>query len=99
MLPQWESLIKTAQENGLAIEINTSGLRKPVGEIYPSEKIVELISKYEVPIVFGSDAHRPEDVGRDFELAKALALKCGITSVGRFEKRKVVQQVPIEHRS
>jgi histidinol-phosphatase (PHP family) len=99
MLPLWESLINTVRENGLAIEINTSGLRKPVGEIYPAEKIVELISKYEVPIVFGSDAHRPEDVGRDFALAVKLALKHGITSIVRFEGRKITQQVPIEHRS
>ncbi len=96
MLPLWESLIKTVRENGLAIEINTSGLRKPVGEIYPSEEIVELISRYRVPIVFGSDAHRPEDVGRDFELAKALALKCGITSITQFENRKIAKLISLE---
>ncbi|HEX9973811.1 MAG TPA: histidinol-phosphatase HisJ [bacterium] len=97
MLPQWESLLKTVQQNGLAVEINTSGLRKPVGEIYPSEEIVELISTCRIPIVFGSDAHRPQDVGRDFDQAMELALKHGITSVGRFEKRKIVQQVPIQY--
>lgn len=96
MLPQWESLLKTVREKGLAIEINTSGLRKPVGEIYPAEEIVELISRYGIPIVFGSDAHRPKDVGRDLDQAIKLALKYGITSVARFEGRKLIQGIPIK---
>lgn len=96
MLPLWESLIKTVRENGLAIEINTSGLRKPVGEIYPAEEIVELISRYGIPIVFGSDAHRPEDVGRDLDQAMDLALQFGIETVNQFEKRKIIQVIPIE---
>jgi histidinol-phosphatase (PHP family) len=97
MLSLWESLIKTVREKGLAIEINTSGLRKPVGEIYPSEEIVELISRYGVPIVFGSDAHRPEDVGRDFNIASQLVLRSGINSFARFESRKIVKVNSIEY--
>lgn len=91
MLPQWESLIKTVRENGLTIEINTSGLRKPVKEIYPSEQIVALIKMYEIPIVFGSDAHRPEDVGKDFDQAKQLVLKYNINSITQFSGRKIIK--------
>ena len=50
MYPQWESLIKCFHENDLATEINTAGLRKPVREMYPSEDILKLIKKYEIPI-------------------------------------------------
>jgi histidinol-phosphatase (PHP family) len=88
--PLWESLMKCFKENGLATEINTAGLRKPVGEIYPAEEIIALIKKHDVPIVFGSDAHRPEDVGRDFDRARQLALKYGITSIAQFRGRKIV---------
>jgi len=91
MHSQWESLVKCFQENELATEINTAGLRKPVGEIYPSEEILELIKKYEIPIVFGSDAHRPQDVGRDFDQAMNLALKFDITSIARFSGRKRIE--------
>lgn len=95
IIPQWESLIKFFKETGLATEINTSGLRKPVGEIYPSEEILKLINKYEIPIVFGSDAHRPQDVGRDFDKAMRLALKHGIHSFAQFTGRKIVNTLSL----
>lgn len=95
MHPQWESLVKCLKENGVATEINTSGLRKLGGEIYPSDEIVKLIKKYEVPIVFGSDAHRPQDVGRDFDQAVQLALKHGIHSAAQFIGRKIVTTSPL----
>ena len=95
LLPQWESLMKCLKENGLATEINTRGLRKPVGEIYPSEKILALIKKYEIPIVFGSDAHAPEEVGRDFDKASELALKYGINTVAQFEQRQLINHISV----
>ena len=90
LLPQWESLMKCLKENGLATEINTRGLRKPVGEIYPAEEILALIKKYEIPLVFGSDSHSPDEVGRDFDQARELALKYGINRVAQFEKRQLI---------
>ncbi|MDZ7333706.1 MAG: histidinol-phosphatase HisJ family protein [candidate division KSB1 bacterium] len=92
---QWEELVQCFAQNGLAVEISTAGLYKPVGEIYPSEEIIALLKKYNVPIVISSDAHRPEHVGRDFDRAIRLALKYGIDSVCLFENRKLVQQIPI----
>jgi histidinol-phosphatase (PHP family) len=90
MLPRWETLMKCLKDNGLATEINTRGLRKPVAEIYPSEEILTLIKKYEIPLVFGSDAHAPEEVGRDFDQARELALKYDITSIAQFRGRKII---------
>jgi histidinol-phosphatase (PHP family) len=62
---------------GLAVEINTAGLRKPVREAYPSLEILRLLRAADVPITFGSDAHRPEEVGRDLVLAADLARAAG----------------------
>lgn len=93
--PKWESLIKCFHENGLATEINTSGLRKPMGEMYPSEEILKLIKKYHILNMFGSDAHRTQDVGRDFDRAVQIAVKHGINSVAQFETRKLIQNTPL----
>lgn len=65
---------------GIGIELNTRGLRKPVGEIYPSPLILSMAREREIPICFGSDAHRPEDVGFAFEEALKLAREVGYTS-------------------
>lgn len=93
---QWEQLIQSFGRLGLAVEISTAGLYKPVGEIYPSEEIIKLLKKYHVPIVISSDAHQPQNVGRRFDQAIKKALKFGITSVARFERRKLIQEIPLE---
>jgi histidinol-phosphatase (PHP family) len=88
-----KELNDTAQvfkEHKVALEINTSGLRKPVNEIYPSYEILRLCQKYGIPIVFGSDAHAPGDVGRDFDKAISLAKQAGYKEFVTFESRKKV---------
>ena len=65
---------------GVAVEINTAGLHKPVKEAYPSPDILRRLREAGVPITFGSDAHRPEEVGRDFAHAVDLARAAGYDS-------------------
>jgi histidinol-phosphatase (PHP family) len=73
---------------GVCVELNTAGLRKPVGEIYPSKEILVMCRESGVGITFGSDAHVPGEVGKDFELAKDLALSAGYEQSASFAKRK-----------
>jgi len=73
---------------GMAIEINTSGLDRPIGEIYPSMPLLKLCRKMSIPITFGSDAHLPGDVGRHFDKALAAATAAGYTHSLRFCKRQ-----------
>jgi histidinol-phosphatase (PHP family) len=40
-----------------------------------------------VPITFGSDAHKPEEVGMNFAEAISLARETGYTESCRFAKR------------
>lgn len=75
-------------EAGMGIELNTSGLRKPVGEIYPSPLIVALAREREIPICFGSDAHCSDDVGNGFALALDLAREAGYTDYFRIRQRR-----------
>ena len=68
-------------DRGLAIEINTSGLFHPVGEIYPSPEILCWAAERNIPVTFGSDAHTPERVGSAFDLAVRLARECGLRAM------------------
>ena len=72
----------------LCIEINTSGLRKPEKEIYPAERVLLNARDLRIPLVLGSDAHKPEDVGRDFDRAIALVETYGRGKVALFDKRQ-----------
>ena len=69
---------------GAAVEVSTAGLRKPVGELYPAPALLRACFRRGVPLSLASDAHRPEDVGLDFDQAVALARDCGYREVLTF---------------
>lgn len=65
-LDQIEVLLKAVKLKGMSAEINTSGLAIR-GEPFPSAPLLRRILAHDIPLVAGSDAHRPEDVGRSFD--------------------------------
>lgn len=71
----------------MVIEINRAGLRKPINEIYPSKLLLEEISSLDIDITFSSDAHKIEDIGKDYLLAKSLAKDIGFKKVTIFKNR------------
>ena len=77
---------------GLPMEVNTGGRRKPVGEIYPSLSILKLMRERGIPILFGSDAHLPSEVGHAFEEAVQLVRRAGYTHYVRFRARHAVPE-------
>lgn len=86
-----EAALEALAANGMALEINTGGLRKPVGEIYPEPWILEIANRAGVPVCFGSDAHKPEYVGAAFGAAVELARSCGYESHTTFEGRRRIE--------
>lgn len=83
----YEDVAKVIANSGIVLEINTSGLRRPVKEIYPSPRFLETISKYDVPVTFGSDAHLPEDAGKFIRDACNLAKSLGFRKLAIFNRR------------
>ncbi|CUU09572.1 PHP-associated, partial [Candidatus Kryptobacter tengchongensis] len=59
-----------------------------VGEIYPSVEILKIAREYKIPLTVGSDAHSPEDIGRDFDTAYELIQIYGGGKISIFEKRE-----------
>ena len=56
------------KEGGYMIDVNTAGLRKPYcNEVYPSGKFNEIIEKYSISGIYGSDSHTAKDVGYRFD--------------------------------
>jgi len=81
-------VLKAVKAHDLCVEVNTSGLRKPVHEIYPQREILQLARALDIPIILGSDAHAPEEVGKDFDVAVRILRQVGYDSLSIFEKRK-----------
>jgi histidinol-phosphatase (PHP family) len=74
-----DRLVERVARAGVLVEINTAGLHRPVGEAYPSLDILRRLWGAGAGITFGSDAHSPQEVGRDFDHAVALAHEAGFT--------------------
>ena len=71
-----------------AMELNTSGLSKGLGEMNPGPAILAEMREREIPVVMGSDAHVPERVAADFEEALDRLSAAGYTHVDIVLDRK-----------
>lgn len=77
-----EQILRLVIEQGMALEINTSGLRQAPAETYPGRGILELYHALGGRIVtIGSDAHRAEDVGAGIVQASEMARDIGLAQV------------------
>lgn len=95
MFDEVKATAKVFKETGVAIEINTAGLRKPVKEMYPSLDCLKIYREAGVPLTFGSDAHAPEEVAKDFDKALELAKTAGFKEYVTFKQRKVDRVIKI----
>ena len=76
----------------LAIELSTAGWRKPVNELYPSDRIVDLAIEKGMPFTIASDAHSHAQLGDNYpRLAEKMAA-FGIRQIGIFENHQRVMR-------
>ncbi len=80
-----DRLVQRIARSGVLVEINTAGLHKPVKEAYPTLEILRRLYAAGVDVTFGSDAHKPSEVGRDFEHAAGLAREAGYSRFAYLE--------------
>jgi histidinol-phosphatase (PHP family) len=64
----------------LAIELSTAGWRKPVNELYPSDRIIELAMEKAIPFTTASDAHSHVQLADNYS---KLALKLADFEIGQ----------------
>jgi histidinol-phosphatase (PHP family) len=79
-------------EAGVAVEVSTAGLRKPVGELYPAPDLLARCRAHGAGATLASDAHVAGDVGRDFPAAIELLRAAGYETVTVFEGRRARQE-------
>lgn len=90
----YDELALAAKEGGVAAEISTAGLFKPVEELYPHQTLLERFFDRGVPITLASDAHQPDHVGRAFDQALRAASEAGYRTITLFDQRRATQ-VPL----
>jgi histidinol-phosphatase (PHP family) len=91
----YELAIDGIAESGVAVEVSTAGLRKPAGELYPAPGFLQMALDAGARVALSSDAHRPQDVGADYEQALALLEQLGVRELCVFDRRSC-RPLPIE---
>jgi histidinol-phosphatase (PHP family) len=84
----YELAIDGIADSGIAVEVSTAGLRKHVKELYPAPAFLEMCLEAGVPVALSSDAHRPEDIGADYDRALEMLEQLGIGELCVFEHRE-----------
>jgi histidinol-phosphatase (PHP family) len=77
---------------GVAVEVSTAGLRKPVGELYPDADFLARCRDRGVGATLASDAHVARDVGRDFDAGLEHLRSAGYETLTVFEGRSSRQE-------
>jgi histidinol-phosphatase (PHP family) len=84
-----DAILRAAVETGTGLEINTSGLRQAPAETFPG---LETLRRYRElggqVLTLGSDAHRPEDLGKNVGDGLALARAAGFEAIAVFVNRQ-----------
>ncbi len=83
----YEPAIAAIAGSGVAVEVSTAGLRKPVSEIYPALAFLADCLEADAPIALSSDAHVPEHVGFRYDAAIELLDSLGVSELAVFERR------------
>ncbi|UCD04820.1 MAG: histidinol-phosphatase [candidate division WOR-3 bacterium] len=83
-------IFKSIKENGIAMEINTAGMRF-MSEFYPAPTLMKMAREHGLErITIGSDSHKPADLGKDLEPAIAYLRSYGFHTIYRFENRRPI---------
>jgi histidinol-phosphatase (PHP family) len=78
--------------DGVCLEVSTSGLYKPHEKLYPDVGLLRAAKEHGTEITLASDAHVPQNLGRDFDKAIEHARAAGYEAVTVFDRRQARQE-------
>jgi histidinol-phosphatase (PHP family) len=84
----YEPAVEAISDSGIAVEVSTAGLRKPVGELYPSHHFAEMCIEAGAEFALSSDAHLPDQVGYGYDQAMEFLDGLGVERICVFEGRE-----------
>jgi histidinol-phosphatase (PHP family) len=84
----YEPAVEAIAESGIAVEVSTAGLRKPVGELYPARGFAEMCVEAGASFALSSDAHLPAQVGFEYDRAVEFLDDLGVEEICVFEGRR-----------
>ncbi len=84
-----EAALDAIAEAGVTVEINGSGVRRD-GQLFPEAPLLAGLVQRGVPISFGSDAHRADQLALGWEHACGALARLGVRRLRTFVRREPV---------
>jgi histidinol-phosphatase (PHP family) len=88
MTEVYDETLSLIKEKDLSIEISTAGIRKPIGEIYPSREIVQMAKDKGISFTIAGDAHAPQDLSHNYDKLADYLKEMDISEVAVYEKHE-----------
>jgi histidinol-phosphatase (PHP family) len=87
--PLIREVLRNCIANGIALDVNTSALRRGAQVLLPGIDILRwYVEMGGMRVTLGSDAHRPGEIGAHFDIALDAILKAGLKAVVQFKFRR-----------
>jgi len=84
-----EELSKKMLSKRVGFEVNTSSLRRGMQQPMPEDRLIHALrNKGITTVTVGSDAHTPNDVGKDIKVALEMIRDAGFDGPSTYRKRK-----------
>jgi histidinol-phosphatase (PHP family) len=83
----YEPAVEAIAESNIAVEVSTAGLRKRAAEIYPAPAFLQMCLDAGAHFALSSDAHLPQEVGADYQVALELLDDLGVGELCVFDRR------------
>jgi len=90
--PIIDETIDFIRSRDLAIELSTAGWRKPVNELYPADRIIELAVEKGIPFTTSSDAHSRAQLAENFDRLAEKMSTLGIGAVSLYDKHRRIER-------
>lgn len=86
--PFYRDLASSMVLHDVALEVNTNGRNRPLGDFYPDRRFLHIFREKNVPVCVNSDSHFPSRVGQHFNEAYALLRDAGYMEMCAFKNRE-----------
>jgi histidinol-phosphatase (PHP family) len=83
----WDRMAEAAEASGMAAELSSSGWRKPIGEQYPTARLLERFVARGVPLTTASDAHEVDHVAHRADDLRAVLASVGVAELQGYRGR------------
>jgi histidinol-phosphatase (PHP family) len=88
--PMIREVLRNCIEHGIALDVNTSALRRKAQVLLPGLPILRWYAEMGGKrVTLGSDAHRPEQVASHFAVALDAVRTAGLEALAQYELRRV----------